>query len=209
MNSLGPYHLVLQKLKRREEKRRCWSLGCSSSEFKDSGFWKQGGKKIFWGDHVEWNPSLFIDYWLALNPEWKDFWLLTLWITWDDFQLILNEIRHGSLTLITLPLLYLFNSHFNDFILLLVVFQILIGEENLKLSAFQFLSKQKLKEKYGWNTGWKTGRFLQSLDFLTFKYGSVQLNRVLWAWTKSSWTDPSLTKKFKSTISYHTVPRSR
>lgn len=60
---LVPYHLVLQKLKRREEKRRCWSLGCSSSEFKDSGFWKQGEKKIFWGDHVEWNPLLFTDYW--------------------------------------------------------------------------------------------------------------------------------------------------
>lgn len=162
---LMPYHLVLQKLKRREEKRRCWSLGCSSSEFKDSGFWKQGGKKIFWGDHVEWNPLLFIDYWfesrmkgflapysmdplrwLSANFKWNKTWI--------------SRPHH--------PPLYLFSSHFNDFILLLVVFQILIGEENLKLSAFQFLSKQKLKENYGWDMGWRTGRFLQSSRFSNF-----------------------------------------
>lgn len=159
IEQLVPYHLVLQKLKRREEKRRCWSLGCSSSEFKDSGFWKQGEKKS--SEVITLNETLhFIDYWfesrmkgflspysmdplrwLSANFKWNKTWI--------------SRPRHP-------PLLYLFSSHFNDFILLLVVFQILIGEEYLKLSAFQFLSKQKLKEKYGWDMGWRTGRFPQS-----------------------------------------------
>ena len=38
-------------------------------------------------------------------------------------------------------LLYLFSSHFNNFILLLVVFQILIGEENLKLLSNSYQNK--------------------------------------------------------------------
>lgn len=204
-----PYHLVFQKLKRREEKRRCWSLGCSSSEFKDSGFWKQGEKKnlLKWSCWME--P--FTVYWLLTWFESRTKGFLAPYsmdpLRWLSANCKRNKtwISHPRHP----PLLYLFNSHFNDFILLLVVFWILIGEENVKLSAFQFLSKQKLKEKYGWNMGWRTGRFLQSLHFLTFKYGSIQLNRVLWTWTKSSWADPSLTQKFKPIISYHTVPRSR
>ena len=35
---------------------------------------------------------------------------------------------------------------------------------------------------------WAEGQVDSSslLDFLTFKYGSIQLNRVLWTWTKRS-----------------------
>lgn len=95
-------HLILQKHKKREEKRKCGSVGRSSSEFKDWGFYKQGKQKS--SELITLNGTLhYLLSWLDLNLELKDCWLLTLWIPRDDFQLILNEIRHGSVALITLP----------------------------------------------------------------------------------------------------------